>query len=518
MRPLISIDAIEFPTGEADDALRSHPVGTMANGALIGTRGLYPQIRSTKPVEMTLTIRRLDEAIERVWLRGAAPAGSVIGGVQETQVRFTKDLDTAVARVLAGQSFDNAPVRKHELKWQWTARASASGQWQDVSGPTETSIVYTTIKAPNAPWGTTRSDALEPPWYEALDFACEWARGSRTVESVIEQITRRVHEHPDLKYAANRGQYVILSQHRPDRFDCAGLIEYLSNPATGAPTVDCQDVASTVCTFANLLGSDLAEDGVTFEDGGATATVLTGPARGIGSTDLHSFRLGFHEVAWRATGDADADVWDAALAFGEDAKLAIAMPFREYAPILVGAGTATAVPDRAHPKRRRVARGVRRFSGEQDIVEPPVPVLDAFRRPGFLPGWTCKNGESETIPEGIDARLFFSQDGVPEHRILVEIVECPTVDDAHSALKWLLKSNPATCASDPAALACRPGFGDEVYVTDPPKEPEDDVPETLFYVRVGRWIARISSAGVRATRVREQAAIVARQLASLAPA
>jgi hypothetical protein len=490
----------------------------MTNGKLIGTRGLYPQITSTKPVEMTLTVRRLDQATERVWLRGSALADSpsdspVIGDVEATKVEFAKGLDTAVVRVLPGQSFGNAPVRRHELQWHWEAQASASGQWQDVSGPSEKTIVYTTINTPNPPWGTPRSDEIEPPWYEALDFACVWAQGSLSVENVNKLITRRVHDHPDLKYAPARGQYV---RHRPERFDCASLIEYLKDPATGAPTVDCQDVASTVCTFANLLGSDLGEDGVTFEDVAAGGTILTGPAQGIGSASVHAFRFAFHEVAGRSTRNGDPDVWDAALAFGEEPKLAIAMPFSKYGPILVGAGTARAVPDSALPKRRRVAMRVRRFSNERDIVEPPVPVLDAFRRPGFLPGWTCKSGETETIPGGTDAQLCFSRNGDPAHRIVVEVVECPTDRDAHSALESMLKSNAATCGSDPEALACQADFGDEVYVFDP-KEPEDDVPETLFYVRVGRWVARICSAGVRATSVREQAAIVAKQLARLAP-
>jgi hypothetical protein len=200
-----------------------------------------------------------------------------------------------------------AQVALRSDTWQWSWRAHCNDPWTPLAQTAHRS--YTVLTEPSGPWGQDTPDQFV--WTDALEFSCKWASGAADLNDAATRITRSFFELGSagavhrLSYGC--GNYTHGGTLEPKYFDCMALIGYL-NTGYGSPFVQCYDVASSVSTFANALGTSLIQGQVGFvlqDFHTRTAVTIGGAHAPSGFSD--------HELAWGGSaGDFDP-VWDACL-------------------------------------------------------------------------------------------------------------------------------------------------------------------------------------------------------------
>lgn len=181
--------------------------------------------------------------------------------------------------------------------------------------------LYVILGAPILPWSADPIDRDRWLWPEVLDIACAWAAGSKTRIEAATSITQSVsalgnldENKGGLRYKA--GGFTVASH-----FHCGKFLDHLSSQRPNS-SVDCQDTASIVTTFANAVGCQLYQ-----------ARCSAGPLqRGVNligqSGPPSTPQFGFHEMAWDGYTSLEDRVWDACLTV--DAQNPTAEPFIAY--------------------------------------------------------------------------------------------------------------------------------------------------------------------------------------------
>lgn len=208
-------------------------------------------------------------------------------------------------------------VKKQNITiiWEWS---SDNKSYQKLISTNH--IIYTILSYPEEPWKNNRSGSAIP-WAEALEYACEWADGAQTEQSIVASITKRVNEKLGLKYNQNRGGCVYTTfdsastMGQKGRIYLTSFINFLGNiqPNRGN-ALNCSDCATIVATFSNLLGCDLYEI-IMQKDRTRSDAFSLNPLIEIGSTQTSKITAFlYHEVAAELTIDLDdTRIYDACL-------------------------------------------------------------------------------------------------------------------------------------------------------------------------------------------------------------
>lgn len=235
------------------------------------------------------------------------PAGNVIGEVKPKTI-------TVNAGETGFQPFDlqrvriwDAGVGVNDIVWRWQYCVNGTKDWIDLAVTTHR--IYTVVQVPRGPWEQDPT-STQLPWVEVLDFACDWASGTKNADDAAAMITRRVN---------GLGPNVIhfdmcnhASSHYSDNnnFDCTAFLCRLRGKTGHGPRVNCSDCAAIISTFANSLGCDLEQSPMWPPIPGLPFFPLNEHLR-IGLPDRMSGGFIYHEVAWEGQAQESDEVFDA---------------------------------------------------------------------------------------------------------------------------------------------------------------------------------------------------------------
>ena len=281
----------------------------------------------------------------------ADPPDHVLGDVPPQSIPGAGS-SAVVTLNLPGASISSKGIGIHDLTWRW--QFSDSGIWKNFQ--TTKHRIYTVLYLPTDPWKPESRDATEihQPWTEVLDQACVWAVGEIDPDEAARRINDRV----------NGLGPALLTKSLPSfyahaRFDCTKFLELLRT-GVGEQRVNCDDCATIVSTFSNILGSDLWQSsmGLTFR----TNQILQ-----IGDVEFGSTVFVHHSAAWKGACLENDILFDAFLQVDSDGAPNID-PFTPVIPsgVIFGAATSSAdylnrlaatacrpVPDDIYPRQRR---------------------------------------------------------------------------------------------------------------------------------------------------------------------
>jgi hypothetical protein len=223
--------------------------------------------------------------------------GNILGAVGEQLVSFNgAGVSAATTFPLVGQWLTPGGfVSKRETLWKW--QMLQNGTWVDFDSSDHT--IYVVLGIPQAPWVQT-GDATQLPWADALDLACVWGLGAKTLDDAAALITSRVNRQSNESYTPmtmfGAGDYQLAS--------------YMTHVAGGAPFVmNCTDSADAVTTLSNLLGCTLAE--------GRFYNMQTKPFLALAGDPANpaawvTWSWGYHEICW-LNDYASNTIWDGCL-------------------------------------------------------------------------------------------------------------------------------------------------------------------------------------------------------------
>lgn len=263
--------------------------------------------------------------------------GNILGQAGATKVSFdASGLSALTTFKLIGQWLTpDGFVSKRETIWKW--QYSSNGTWIDFD--TSTHTIYVVLGVPNAPW-VQSGDASQLPWADALDQACAWALGAKTLDEAAERITTRV----------NRQHTASYSPMTMFGYTDYNLASYLTHVSSGGSFVmNCTDCADAVTTLSNLLGCSLAE--------GQFFTMKTRPFLTLAGDPSDPaawvvWTWNYHEICWLNDFSSNT-VWDGCLQLDMSnkpgtyvAKLPVKMTFNaggpnDYKPRLIDVGLGT---------------------------------------------------------------------------------------------------------------------------------------------------------------------------------
>jgi hypothetical protein len=228
-----------------------------------------------------------------------AAAGAVLGNVEKETVTFDANGDSGfVPFKLLQASLKGVSVST--TKWTWNFSPPAADDWTKFEETCHR--IYVVMTEPTAPW------EAELPWAEVLEHACKWAAGATTEPEAATMVTEQVY-----RLGETRLTHAGSSTYAKDKFDCTAFLQLLSGGIGNAQAVNCDDCATIVSTFANILGCDLyqSEMGSDFH---------TNFVRLIGETEFDTTGFYRHAVAWKNDCGVGDPLYDAFLQVDNDKK------------------------------------------------------------------------------------------------------------------------------------------------------------------------------------------------------
>lgn len=229
--------------------------------------------------------------------------------VRAKPVQFTGGLSGALTFDLIDPPVSHGRVGVWDVDWRWEYRLPHHFHWHQMG--TTRHRIYVVLNIPTAPWNQAPFTAanLQLPWTEALDRACEWARGAHWEDRAAEMITESVYAlgHGVVTYDCPGGG---ASHYSFSGFDCTAFLDRLRAGFGNGIYVNCSDCATILSTFANLVGCDLWQSRMGY-------SFALNPILAIGSSTWQTacgwFAFNYHEVAWEDACTSADDVWDACL-------------------------------------------------------------------------------------------------------------------------------------------------------------------------------------------------------------
>lgn len=223
----------------------------------------------------------------------AESAGHVLGNVQQESILGTGPSGLVTFKLTDARTLlSQAGIGIHDIVWRWHF-SDKPETWTDFQITRHR--IYTVLARPYDPWQPEVNNPanIHQPWTEVLDYACKWAEGVRGKPEVVldeaaRLITDSVHD-----LGATLLSHKSGAEYAHDKFDCTRFLELLRT-GIGPQKVNCEDCATIVSTFANVLGCQLWQSSMGGSDGFDTNHILR-----IG--DRHFEPTGFfqHTVAWK---------------------------------------------------------------------------------------------------------------------------------------------------------------------------------------------------------------------------
>lgn len=172
----------------------------------------------------------------------------------------SSEITVSMEKGFSSPSYINFSFPSHKLKDAGVASYRTTLQWEQkdstgtwVTVATTNHQIYVLLTNPTLPWDIGKA---RPPWVSVLQYACEWAKGAKTVDEVAEKLTYTVNQRLGLKYEDKEGK----SQYY-DSYNRFQLTKFLKQLRTGkvSSVVNCTDCAMICSTFANAVGCCLSQ-------------------------------------------------------------------------------------------------------------------------------------------------------------------------------------------------------------------------------------------------------------------
>ena len=250
------------------------------------------------------------------------PAGNVLGEVIATPFTLSPGPTDFQSFNLGSVRIWDVCVGVNNIIWRWQYLLAGTTNWIDFAVTIHR--IYTVLEVPNEPWLQTPHDLTNTqlPWVEVLEHACCWVAGAPDTNVAAAMVTEHVH---------NLGQTVLCyavvgSTYYTDNynFDCSSFLELLGGGTGKGNSVNCDDCAAIVTTFANSVGCDLGQMCIrptvysTFEVKPHVQIGIKGPQQNI---------LFFHHsVAVEGGCGQDVEVFDACLQIGGTGPSIFSLP------------------------------------------------------------------------------------------------------------------------------------------------------------------------------------------------
>ena len=381
----------------------------------------------------------------------------------------------------------------HVDEWIWEATPAGGGAPFEFARSAVQ--VYTTLGVPRSPWKHT--ELTDRFWLEVLQLACCWARGATSADEIATLVTQRV-------FALGQGDKPLIYDtdgHYTDglAFDAESfLARILDGDLRYSSVVNCEDVASIVTTFANILGADLHQSTL-------GPNIVTNDVLLLGHPYPKPAEFMSHEVAWGGAGAISDPVWDACLAFPEvkvgatpdtPAGLTFSGQPGGYADRLLQTKNSSGpTGPRCGSENRPLARKEVKYRPAVTEIAPPLhppargasPLVALRFVPAAsdLPEFRITGWRAETLPNSAIAYLsvWEGRDATVDRRLQVTAVPLDSPEAAHDYLALVVShfSLPVANIED---------IGD-VAVTS-----RTDAPRSLTALIVGNLFLQVGNIGV----------------------
>ncbi len=258
-----------------------------------------------------------------------ARGGGILGEVKPMIVNFVYGVSSPeyIEFILNDNHIGDATVNVENIKWQWMCRCIKHKKWYNIQKTKHR--IYTVLKEPVMPWKQHPYPDAQNPWSEVLDFSCEWARGTNSVDAAAAAITTMVNlpvgkiEYDNINGSAHYAGPRVMDPGGDDPcarnlFYCTFYLERLKGGHGNGKYVNCTDCASIVCTFSNILGCKLWEsimyNAVKDEFGLNEIMAIGSGTWGKPFKDRDSYGVfSFHEVAWKGAAELNDRIFDACM-------------------------------------------------------------------------------------------------------------------------------------------------------------------------------------------------------------
>ena len=231
------------------------------------------------------------------------PFANVLGDVKESEVVFVNGQSGWKTFQLENDRFREMGVTASNQMWKWEFLAEPN-TW--TSFQTTAHRTYVVLELPSCPWEPRSCDPknIQAPWTEALEYACHWAAGiTKNLDLAASMVTDRV-----FALGKTLVTYASSGTFTDDKFDLTRFIALLDGKASKSHTLNCDDCASVVSTFANLLGCNLWQSSM-----GSTMGFHTNPVLQVGHSQWTTTGYLHHSVAWKGDCLGNDELFDAFL-------------------------------------------------------------------------------------------------------------------------------------------------------------------------------------------------------------
>jgi len=229
-------------------------------------------------------------------------ATNILGDVREKLITLNGQHESELESFeLVDPQLCQSGVGVTTIEWRWQFRLSQQDDWIDFAVTAHR--IYTLLQQPTDPWRpkTHSPDNILLPWTEVLEHACKWAAHAQNDSEAAKQITQRTYD---------LGLQIVTDSGDPtyafESFNCTSFLQLLNSGVGNGQTLNCDDCATIVSTFANAVGCDLSQSGMgmAFD----TNRVLQ-----LGTTSWARTGFARHAAAWRGACKADDLLFDAFL-------------------------------------------------------------------------------------------------------------------------------------------------------------------------------------------------------------
>jgi hypothetical protein len=329
------------------------------------------------------SFHRDDDDRNDLEIQAVATAEDDLGNVGKRTVAFNANGDSDLLPFeVSGDRIRARGVDLTTTEWTWQYRASENDQFIDFDRSSHR--VYSIFGEPTAPWDG------ELPWTEVLEYACAWARGAHDTVNAATAITEQVNA-----LGPATVSYIRSPTYAQDKFNCTDFIKLLNRSATTPQGINCDDCATIVSTFANILGCELWQSGMGY-------FFHTNFIKTIGSSAFEMTGFPRHAVAWEYPCEERQPLYDACFQVDADGQPDNVQTVRAVLPanLVFGSGAARenqykfclfreAGDDACDPQpggermRRQIGKsflGRRRFTDKR--------LLDLFKTAYAFDSWT----------------------------------------------------------------------------------------------------------------------------------
>lgn len=258
-------------------------------------------IEETTGNPLTIKAKFLINSTEPTTVAVRANGGGVLGSLDSVQVKFINSVSVPeyVPFTLLKQTLKDKGVNKEDIKWDWQFHNPKTNQWENITSTKHR--IFSVLTTPESPWKPVGATCpTQHPWVDILEYACEWAKGTKNKANAAIAITKKVNGDIKLKYNSD-SHYIEWTDEAS--FLATEFLDFLTNASGKGPWVNCADCASIVTTFANVLGCNLTE--ANMHGGYSNGIIIPFKCNkiiAIGDMDWKfppvNEEFTYHEVAW----------------------------------------------------------------------------------------------------------------------------------------------------------------------------------------------------------------------------